>query len=112
MATDHARGGYSLHQLESLLQDVDGQPDWRPRADIAHAYYDFKQLSPEKQRRIRMEMGIDPRQTNLIHGVINGVLGAEARARSDVRVEADDDSLRDVTAVLSAIDVVFGEVDR
>lgn len=101
LSTDHADRGYSLHQLEALLQDVDGQPDWRPRADIAHAYYDFKQLSPEKQRKIRVEMGIDPRQTNLIHGVINGVLGQEARARSDVRVEADDDSLIDVTAVLS-----------
>lgn len=101
MATDLAKGGYSLSALEALLQDVDGQPDWRPRADVAHAYYDFKQLSIEKQRLIKIEMGIDPRQTNLIHGVINGVLGQEARARSDVRVEADDESLKDVTTVLS-----------
>jgi hypothetical protein len=101
VSRDLATGGYSLQQLEALIQDVDAQPDWRPRADIAHAYYDFKQLSPEKQARIRREMGIDPRQTNLIHGVINGVLGAEARARSDVRVEADEDDYTDVTAVLS-----------
>lgn len=102
MSRDLAANGYSLHQLEALVQDVDGQPDWRPRADIAHAYYDFKQLSPERQRKIRVEMGIDPRQTNLIHGVVNGVLGQEAKARSDVSVEADDDSLTDVTSVLSA----------
>lgn len=101
MSRDLAPKGYSLQQLEALIQDVDGQPDWRPRADVAHAYYDFKQLSPEKQRKIKVEMGIDPRQTNLIHGVVNGVLGQEAKARSDVNVEADDDSLTDVTAVLS-----------
>lgn len=98
---DHAKDGFSLYALEQLVRDCDGQPDWRPRADIAHAYYDFKQLSPEKQRQIRVDMGIDPRQTNLIHGVINGVLGQEARARSDVTVSADDDDLVDVSDVLS-----------
>lgn len=98
---DHAKDGFSLYALEQLVRDCDGQPDWRPRADIAHAYYDFKQLSPEKQLRIRVDMGIDPRQTNLIHGVINGVLGQEARARSDVTISADDDDLADVSDVLS-----------
>lgn len=98
---DHAKNGFSLFALEQLVRDCDGQPDWRPRADIAHAYYDFKQLSPEKQLRIRVDMGIDPRQTNLIHGVVNGVLGQEARARSDVTISADDDDLADVSDVLS-----------
>lgn len=98
---DHAKDGFSLYALEQLVRDCDGQPNWRPRADIAHAYYDFKQLSPEKQLRIRVDMGIDPRQTNLIHGVVNGVLGQEARARSDVTVSADDDDLADVSDVLS-----------
>jgi hypothetical protein len=99
---DHARSGFSLAALEALIQDCQGQPDWRPRADIAHAYYDMgKQLTHEQAHKIRMEMGIEPRQTNLIHGVINGVLGQEAKARSDVRVEADDDSFADVSDVLS-----------
>jgi hypothetical protein len=98
---DHAKNGFSLHALELLVRDCDGQPDWRPRSDLAHAYYDFKQLSAEKQRRIRMEMGIDPRQTNLIHGVVNGVLGQEAARRSDVKVEADDDTLADLCDVFS-----------
>lgn len=98
---DHTKGGFSLFALEQLVRDCDGQPDWRPRADVAHAYYDFKQLSPEKQLRIRVDMGIDPRQTNLIHGVINGVLGQEARARSDVTISADDEELADVSDVFS-----------
>lgn len=98
---DHAQGGFSLSALENLVRDCDGQPDWRPRSDVAHAYYDFKQLSPQKQVEIRRDMGVDPRQTNLIHGVINGVLGQEARARSDVTISADDDELADVSDVLS-----------
>ncbi len=99
---DHASDGFSLHALESLVSDCQGQPDWRPRADLAHAYYDMgKQLTPEKEHKIRVEMGIDPRQTNLVHGVINGVLGQEAKNRSDVRVEADDEDFADVSDVLS-----------
>lgn len=100
-AQDHAgRDGFSLFALESLLRDVDGQPDWRPRADVAHAYYDFKQISPEKQAKIFREMGIEARQTNLVHGVINGVLGQEARTRTDVTVNADDDTFAEVSDVL------------
>lgn len=98
---DHADSGYSLYALEQLVQDCDGQPDWRGRADLAHAYYDFKQLSPEQQARIWREQGIEPRQTNLIFGVINGVLGQEARNRSDVTVSADDDEMSEVCDVFS-----------
>ncbi len=100
-STDHAKNGFSLYALEGLIKDCDGQPDWRPRADVAHAYYDFKQLTSEQKRKIWVQQGIDPRQTNLIHGVINGVLGQEAKARSDIRLSADDDELADVCDVLS-----------
>lgn len=99
---DHAKKGYSLGALEALVSDCQMQPDWRYKADIAHAYYDMgKQLTPEQQHKIRVEMGIEPRQTNLIHGVINGVLGQEAKARSDIRVEADADDFQDVADVCS-----------
>lgn len=101
-ARDHAQDGYPLADLENLIRDCAGQPEWRDRADRAHSYYDFKQLSAEKRRKIAVEMGIDPVQINLIHGVINGVLGQEARARTDVRIEADDEAFADVADVLSA----------
>lgn len=99
---DSAKGGYSLSALEALVMDCQGQPDWRSRADTAHAYYDMgKQLTQEQRRKIKVEMGIEPRQTNLVHGVINGVLGQEAKARSDVKVEADDEEMSDVCEVMS-----------
>ena len=101
-ARDHAKDGFSLAALEDLVNDCQGQPDWRTRADRAHAFYDMgKQLSIDQEQKIRMDMGIEPRQTNLIHGVINGVLGQEAKGRSDVRIEADDEDYADVSEVLS-----------
>lgn len=101
---DHAgKGGYSLAALEDRISDCQNQPDFRARADRAHAFYDMgKQLTPEREHKIRRDWGIEPRQTNLIHGVINGVLGQEAKARSDVRVEADDDEFADVSDVMSS----------
>lgn len=100
---DHADDGYSLGALEALLDSCNNQPtDWRYRADVCCAYYDMgKQLTPEREQQIRVEWGIEPRQTNLIHGVINGVLGQEAKARSDVTIEADDDDYQDVADVLT-----------
>lgn len=102
-ASDLAKNGYPLGSLKAVLSDCAGQPDWRRRADIAHAYYDIgKQLSEEKLQKIRWEMNIEPRQTNLIHGVVNGVLGQEAKQRSDVMVAADDEDFQDIADVGSA----------
>jgi len=97
-----AKDGYSLRALESLIADCEAQPDWRWRADRAHAFYDMgKQLTPQQEAKIRRDWGIEPRQTNLVHGVINGVLGHEAKARSDVRVEADEDENADMCDVFN-----------
>lgn len=97
-----AKTGYSLHKLERLISDIARQPDWRSRADKAHAYYDMgKQISSEKRHKIQREWGLDPGQTNLVHGVINGVLGQEAKARTDVKIEADDEDLADVSEVMN-----------
>jgi hypothetical protein len=100
---DHADKGYSLGALEALVDSCHNQPsDWRWRGDRAHAYYDIgRQLTPEREHEIRRDWKIEPRQTNLVHGVINGVLGQEAKARSDVTIEADDDDYQDAADVLS-----------
>lgn len=98
---DHAKGGFSLRSLENLIRDCQEQPDWRPRADLNVAYYDGKQLSQGQRWEVQRE-GLEPRATNLISGVINSLLGQEAKSRSDVKVEADDDEFADVADVLSA----------
>ena len=97
---DHAKGGFSLFALERMLTDCFNQPDWRLRADVANAYYDGKQLTL-KQRQMVAQEGLDERCTNLIKPVVNSVLGQEAKARTDVKVEPDDDSYADVADVIS-----------
>jgi hypothetical protein len=98
---DHAGAqGYSLHALERLLQDCTEQPDWRLRAKLCAAYYDGKQLT-ELQRWALLEEDLEERVNNLIRPIINSVLGQEAKSRTDVRIESDDDAYSDVAEVLN-----------
>lgn len=94
-------GKFSLYALERMLRDCAEQPLWRTRAALASAYYDGKQLTELQRWQIRQE-DLDERAINLIHPVINSVLGQEAKSRTDVKVEADDDDYADVSEVVSA----------
>lgn len=105
---DKAKAGYSLGALEALVRDCDMQPSWRDRADLNVAYYDGKQLSEVQQMQCLAD-NLTPRSTNLVGRVINGVLGQEAKSRSDVRLEADTDRIADVVDVLN---VAFKEAQR
>lgn len=99
---DFAGGGsFSLYALERMLRDCAEQPNWRLRAKLCAAYYDGKQLTELQRWRIRQE-DLEERAINLIRPVINSVLGQEAKSRTDVKVEADDDSYADVAEVISA----------
>lgn len=95
-----AAGSYSLYALERMLRDCTEQPEWRLRSKLCAAYYDGKQLD-ELRRWKLAEEDIDERVVNLIRPIINGVLGQEARSRTDVRIEADDDEFADVAEVIS-----------
>lgn len=100
LSRDHADNGYSITALEALIRDCWAQPDWRSRADLCCAYYDGKQLSPEQKHKAMLER-LEPRSTNLIARVTNGVLGMEAKNRTDAKVAADDDEYADVASFLS-----------
>ena len=94
-------GAFSQYALERLLKSCSDQPRWRERASVAEAYYDSRQLTEEQRRDIRAE-GLEERVINLIRPVINSVLGQEAKSRTDVKVEADDDDHADVAEVINA----------
>ena len=96
-----AAGRFSLYALERMLRDCAEQPQWRLRAKVCSAYYDGKQLTELQRWHIRQE-DLEERTINLIRPVINSVLGQEAKSRTDVKVEADDDSYADVAEVISA----------
>lgn len=94
------RGAFSLYALERMVRDCMEQPEWRLRAKLCAAYYDGKQLSELQRWHIRQEE-LEERAINLIRPVINSVLGQEAKSRTDVKIEADDDSYADVAEVAS-----------
>jgi len=94
-------GAFSQHALERMLRDCYAQPSWRIRAAICAAYYDGNQLTELQRHKIRQE-DLDERVMNLIRPVINSVLGQEAKSRTDVKVEADDEEHADVAEVISA----------
>ncbi|HKB54610.1 MAG TPA: hypothetical protein VKD22_11465, partial [Ramlibacter sp.] len=96
-----AAGKFSMYALERMLRDCAEQPEWRLRARLCAAYYDGKQLTELQRWKIRQE-DLEERAINLVRPIINSVLGQEAASRTDVRIEADDDSYTDVAAVISA----------
>lgn len=95
-------GAFSLTRLERLVADVDNQPNWRMRADLAHAFTDGKQFTPLQDAALIAEGMPDVRPTNLIGRVVRSICGSEAKARTDIKVEADDDETADVCDVLNA----------
>ena len=99
---DHATGkAFSHHALERMLVSCRYQPNWRVMSAAAAAYYDGQQLTPEQIEHCNRE-GLEPRAINLIRPIINSVLGQEAKSRTDIRIEADDDEHAEVAEVISA----------
>ena len=98
---DSSVDGYPLDSLERLLADCADQPIWRERSDLAAAYVDGKQLTPLQQQALIAEGMPEVKPTNLIGRVIRSILGNEAKSRTDVKVESDDDDISDVAEVLN-----------
>lgn len=99
---DEAEGGWNLSALEAMLSNCDSQPNyWRDQADYAAGYIDGKQFTPEQEIALRAEGMKDARPTNLVGKVVRSMCGEEAKARTDVKVEADDEDEMDVVEVLN-----------
>lgn len=94
---DLANGGFNLTHLMKMVMDCDQQPSgWRDRADLAAAYVDGKQLTAEQLQALNLEHMPDVRATNLVGRVVRSVCGQEAKARTDIKVDADDDDTSDL----------------
>jgi hypothetical protein len=92
--------GLPLHKLETLLQDMENEPNWRPTANKCADYYDHKQLSQQQLAQYE-ETGETPVVMNLIQRTINAALGQEAKSRLGWKVDADSAAFADVAQVLS-----------
>ncbi|WFC15426.1 CHASE3 domain-containing protein [Aeromonas salmonicida] len=97
------QGGFDTSRLLNLMSDIDGQPDWRTMANRACAYYDGDQLPPEVVKVLE-ERGQPITIHNLIAPTIDGVLGMEAKSRTDLMVIADDhdDELEQLAEAVNA----------
>ena len=90
----------NVSRLESWLDEIRLQPEWRRTADKCCDYYDGNQLDADTISRLE-DKGLGPLITNLVAPTINAVLGMEAKNRTDWRVSADDDQYMDVAEALS-----------
>ena len=90
--SDHVKhnDGFTLNQLMAIMGSVEAQPDWRTPAAKACAYYDGDQLSDSIKQVLR-DRGQPSVVHNMIGPTIDGVLGMEARTRSEMMVSADDE---------------------
>lgn len=113
MATKNDNGAtprFSQHQLQALCSDIDSQPKWRDAANKACAYYDGDQL-PLEVLQVLKDRGQPMTIHNLIAPTVDGVLGMEAKTRTDLLVISDDPD--DETEKLAeAINAEFADACR
>ena len=100
-ATDVAKNpGMKLSELERIIGDISAQPEWRPEAARACAYYDGNQIAPHVAAAME-DRGQPILINNLIGPTVDGVLGAEAKTRTGMMVKADDDKGQEVAEALN-----------
>jgi hypothetical protein len=74
--------------IQQFLYEIQQQPDFRSEWDKSSAYYDDRQVSPEKAAILRAR-GQSASIQNLIKPIINSVLGTEAKTRRNWNVESE-----------------------
>lgn len=104
------RDRFTLQQLLNISADIDSQPEWRTTANTACAYYDGDQLAPEVVSKLK-ERGQPLTMHNLIAPTIDGVLGMEAKTRTDLMVIADDPS-EEMEQMAEAVNAEYSDACR
>ncbi|EAW9117608.1 portal protein [Salmonella enterica] len=101
---------FSQQKLLSISADIDRQPKWRDGANKACAYYDGDQLEPEVIAVLE-ERGQPKTIHNLIAPTVDGVLGMEAKTRTDLMVVSDDPD-EEAEKLADAINAEFADACR
>ncbi|AOP42933.2 portal protein [Edwardsiella piscicida] len=104
------QGQFTLAQLLSITADIHHQPDWRSAANKACAYYDGEQLPPELIASL-LERSQPLTMHNLIAPTVDGVLGMEAKTRTELMVVADDPR-PEFEALAEAVNAEFADACR
>ncbi|EAP6364769.1 portal protein [Salmonella enterica] len=101
---------FSQQKLLAISSDIDQQPKWRDGANKACAYYDGDQLEPEVISVLE-ERGQPKTIHNLIAPTVDGVLGMEAKTRTDLMVVSDDPD-EEAEKLADAINAEFADACR
>ncbi|ELH1541241.1 portal protein [Salmonella enterica subsp. enterica serovar Kentucky] len=101
---------FSQQKLLAVSSDIDQQPRWRDGANKECAYYDGDQLEPEVVAVLE-ERGQPKTIHNLIAPTIDGVLGMEAKTRTDLMVVSDDPD-EEAEKLADAINAEFADACR
>ncbi|EMH7889964.1 portal protein [Salmonella enterica] len=101
---------FSQQKLLAISADIDRQPKWRDGANKACAYYDGDQLEPEVIAVLE-ERGQPKTIHNLIAPTVDGVLGMEAKTRTDLMVVSDDPDEK-AEKLADAINAEFADACR
>lgn len=96
--------------LLNLSDDVKDQPDWRTGANLACKYYDGDQIPPDVLAKLK-ERGQPITTHNLIAPTVDGVLGMEAKTRTDLLVVADDPD-EEMEQMCEAVNSIFSDACR
>lgn len=110
MMADTKKSAVPQRTLLDIMADIDGQPNWRSNAKKAHAYYDGDQLDP-RVMAVLQERGQPETMHNLIAPTVDGVLGMEAKTRTDLLVTADEPD-DDMELLAEAVNAEFADAAR
>lgn len=83
-----------------VLQSIKEQPSWRNVSDKCYQYYDGNQIDKNLKAELKAKK-LPIIVNNIIAPTINGVLGMEARSRTDWFVKADNDEFVDTAEALN-----------
>ncbi|WP_339140530.1 hypothetical protein [Pseudoalteromonas galatheae] len=87
--------------IEDLVSDIKSQPSqWRQESATCELYYDGHQVKAA-DKELLDSRGQPLLIYNLIHPTVNGVLGMEAKTRTDWLVKSDDKEGMEVAEVLN-----------
>lgn len=104
------KGRLDTARLLDLMSDIQQQPDWRSFANLCCAYYDNDQLLASVKKVLK-ERGQPNTIHNLIAPTIDGVLGMEAKTRTDLMVVADDIE-EEYELLAEAVNAEFADMAR
>lgn len=91
----------AMGALETLIEDMRLQPDWRNRANDCADFYDGWQLTSSRIAELD-DLGMPASVTNLIGRTVNGALGMEAKTRLNAVLTSDDDEWLEVAAAVQS----------